>query len=136
MAKESTYGTTAQCMMDTGSRTRLMVQVFTSGLMEENMMVNGRTITCMVGEFTPGKMVEGMKESTLMTESMGMEYMCGQTADNIWADGRTVSNTEKVFINRPMVLKEEEYGKTERESNGLMNESQKFNIFLILSYMN
>jgi hypothetical protein len=44
--------------------------------------------------------------------------MFGRTEDNTKAVGRMANSTEKVFINKQMVKKEEVFGKMEREQNG------------------
>ena len=59
----ATFGMTALCMTGTGSRTRLMERVFTSGPMVVDTRVNGRTTTCMAEGSTPGRMVASMRAS-------------------------------------------------------------------------
>jgi hypothetical protein len=100
-----------------------MVEESMNGLMEENTMVNGRIITCTAEEFIHGKMEEDMKEIISMIESMDMVFIHGKMADNTLDIGRMENNMVKAPIDKLVVKKRKESGKTEKESSGLIEKS-------------
>lgn len=122
MAKENMYGTMHPHMMDNGLKTRSMDSVFTNGLMVDDMKENGKTTTCMGKVFTHGKMVGSTKEITSMIGSMDLDLIHGKMEGSTLVSGLMASNTVKEPTGKPMVRKEEAFGKMARESDGLMNE--------------
>jgi len=96
MAEVYTYGRTAPCMTEIGSRTESRDTVNISGKMGVNTSENGRIITCTVKEFTPGPMAGDTRENTKWTKSTGMASTSGLMEDNMRAIGSTESSMGKV----------------------------------------
>lgn len=63
--------------------------------MAECMMESGLRTRCMGREFTCGLMEESMKETTIWIKSMDMECTTGQMEEYMKDFGRTGSNMEK-----------------------------------------
>lgn len=119
MERELTCGTTTLHTVVNGTKIRSAASEFTNGQTAEDMRDLGSITICMAKVSILGKMEEGMMENTLTTESMDMAPTLGRMEDNISACGQMASNMEKEYTDRLQVKKEEEYGKRERESNGL-----------------
>lgn len=59
-------------------------------------------------------------ENTLTTESMDMVLTLGKMVDSILAFGQMENNMGKEFTDKLQAKREKEFGKREKESNGLM----------------
>ena len=116
---ESTFGMTAPCMKESGSKIRSMDVVSISGQMVESTMASGKIIICTAKVFTPGKTVVCTKVTTRMTASMAMVSTLGMMVNNMKAGGRMESSMEKVSTEK-MAETEEASGKMARESSGSM----------------
>ena len=63
---------------------------------------------------------------------MGLELTHGRMEDSTLVNGRMENNMATDVTDNQMDKKEKEYGKMERELNGMMNEQSKFHHTTIL----
>jgi hypothetical protein len=92
--------------------------------MDVAMTVSGKTTICMELESILGKTAEDMMANTLMTESMATVSTSGKTAVSMRVAGKTESSTEKERTSRLTGRSVVESGRTERESDGSMSNSE------------
>ena len=122
MVTENTSGMMVQCTKECGSKTKLTVEEFISGLMAENTMVNGKITICMVKVSTHGRMVECIKVNMRMIASTDMVHTLGMMVNNMLDGGKMESNMVKEPTARMDVI-EKVSGKMERELDGSMIQS-------------
>lgn len=89
--------------------------------MVDVIKVNGLIITWKAWVFTLGKTEEDTRENTKMIKSMGMVFTLGQIKDNIRVGGSKENNMALVHIQYLIKNLKTDYGKMEKELNGLMN---------------
>ena len=89
----------------------------------------GRTTTCMGMESTLGKMEGNMMVNTSKIGSMDSEFILGQMDDSTKGSGKTVVSMVKETTGSMQVLNHVvEFGLRARESVGLMNNENRFEI--------
>lgn len=130
MAMENMSGMMAVCMKVSGLKIKSTAKVSMSGQMAESTTVSGEIITCTAVASTPGKMAECTKATTKTIANMVMESTLGTMGNSMKAGGKMASNTEKVSIEKTVVI-EEESGKTAKELNGWMTSSGKISKTLV-----
>ncbi len=123
MARALMCGTMLLPIVVSGMRTKSMGEESMNGLMEDAMKETGRIITCMAVAFTLGKTVDAMKVNTITTGNTAMVPIHGKMEDNMWVTGRMENSMEKDFTDKVTVKNAEAFGRTARESNGVMNEN-------------
>jgi len=107
-------------ILESGLKTKFMVEENTLGMMAENMRVTGRIIIWMDLVYIPGKMEECMKATIRKIKSMEKEFTLGLTADAMMANGKMEDNMAlgSIYLNKDNI--EREFGKMEKEKDGLM----------------
>ena len=76
-------------------------------------------------EFTLGKMEENMKDSIIWIRNKDLEYFLGLMAKSISVSGRMVSNMEGENLLVKEVMKRQDFGKMEKELDGLLMNYEK-----------
>lgn len=94
MVKVSIFGKTAQCTMETGSKTELKAMENINGKMAVCILENGKITICMEKVFTLGLMAEDMKVNMKWIKSMALEFTNGQTVVYTREIGSMASNME------------------------------------------
>jgi len=114
MVTESISGMMDPCTKACGLKTKLTVEVSTSGLMAESTTVNGKTTTCTEKVFIHGRTAECIKDSTRTIASMDLELTLVMMENNMLVGGSMESNTVKELIAR-MAVTVRESGKMAKE---------------------
>ena len=78
-------------------------------------------------EFILGKMEENMKDSIIWIRNKDSEYFLGLMAKSILVSGRMVSNMEGENLLVKEVMKRQDFGKMEKELDGLLMNYEKKN---------
>lgn len=99
-------------------KTTFMALVNISGKMAELMRVSGKTTRWTEKECSPGSMEGDMKDSIRTTKRKALEFSTSGMAEFTKDNGKMVDNMEKAYSERK-TLWDRDYGKTDRESNGL-----------------
>lgn len=91
----------------------------TAGLIRDT----GSIIICMAKESINGPMAESTKGNTLTIKNMAMVLTPIQMVDHIAVNGHLASSTVKEFLSPHRAPQGKEFGKKERESIGLRNQT-------------
>ena len=115
-----THGRMVLSILESGLKTKYMVEANTHGMMDVSMKANGKIITWMVTEFILGKMGECTRVTIRKIKSTVKEFILGPMAENMMGNGKTAGNmaSESTFPNKDNI--EREFGKMGREKDGLM----------------
>ena len=97
--------------------------VIIPGTTAEPIRGTGSIIICMAKESTNGPMAESTKGNTLTIKNMVMALTLIQMADHIADNGHLASSTVKEFLSPLREPQGKEFGKKERESIGLRNQT-------------
>ena len=90
----------------------------------------GRTTICTAMESIRGKMEENMKDNISKIESMGLEFILGQMADNTRVNGRMVVSMVKACTGLMLPLNQgKAFGLKVKEKNGARKNHEKTNPF-------
>ena len=94
------------------------------------MKATGRITICTVMESIRGKMEENTKENISKIESMDLESILGQTADNTKVNGRMDASTVKAIIGLMLLQNQGKvFGLKVKEKNGARKNSENTNPF-------
>ena len=94
------------------------------------MKATGRTTICTAMESIRGKMEENMKDNISKIESMDLESILGQTADNTKVYGRMDASMVKAYIGLMLLQNQGKvFGLKVKEKNGARKNSENTNPF-------
>ena len=114
-------------ILESGLKTKFMVEANILGTMAENMRATGRIIIWMDSVYILGRMEECMKAIIRKIKSMEKEFILGLTEGAMTANGKMDDNMalESTYLNKDSI--EREFGRMEREKDGLMKIIEVFN---------
>jgi hypothetical protein len=117
-------------ILESGLKTKFMAEANILGTMAENMRATGRIIIWMDSVYILGRMEECMKATIRKIKSMAKEFILGLTEDAMMGNGKMEDNMalESTYLNKDSI--EREFGKMEREKDGLMKIIEVFNYFI------
>lgn len=130
-------GAMVPSLVETGVIIKSMDLDIILGLTAEATKDLGKIIICMNLEYINGKMENNMQGSIKTTRNKVMEFIPGKIVENTLDSGKMINNMVWVYMYRRGKIKEkQDFGKTEKELNGLMKSrlNKQINFSLIIHY--
>jgi hypothetical protein len=122
-AKANSCGLTTVHIMGTSSKTTFMATANINGKTAEYMKESGKIIKCKAKALSHGQMEENMSAIIFRIGNKALGYLLSKMVEFTRDNGSMENNTEKVSSKRK-TSHVKEFGKMERELNGLMRKSK------------